>query len=182
MSIIKTAVALTDPRFPHNVGAALRACSCWDIPRLLWSGKRVPHPDEWKDNEELNQYRLPREERMKGYKRVEIQRTDRFKDIILEGYTPVAIEVMENSENLFDFIHPENALYIFGPEDGSLEKSILQHCHRFVHIPTQFCLNLACAVNVVLADRAAKKYRSTGSLLTLQDNRGFGNINMTTNE
>ena len=55
------AVALIDPKYPHNVGAALRACSCWGIRQLWWTGARVtldvPRGE-----------RLPREERMKGYR------------------------------------------------------------------------------------------------------------------
>lgn len=35
------AVVLIDPKFPHNVGGALRACSCWGVRQLWWSGDRV---------------------------------------------------------------------------------------------------------------------------------------------
>lgn len=167
-----TTIALTNPKYPHNVGAAIRACSCWDIETLVWSGKRVPHPDEWWESE-LKDFRIPREERMKGYKDVELIKTDRFKDIIAKGYTPVAIEVMENAENLFDFIHPENPMYIFGPEDGGLDRNILQHCHSFVRIPTQHCLNLGCAINVVLAHRAKQLYDLGTQKLELKEERGF---------
>lgn len=170
---MKVAIALTNPKYRHNVGAAIRACSCWGVPKLIWSGNRVPHQDEWKNDPELSQYRLPREERMRGYYDVERVRTDKFKNIILEGYTPVAVELLENAENLFDFVHPENALYIFGPEDGSLDRSILQHCHRFVKIPTQHCLNLAAAMNVVLSHRSQQIYQQTGNFLTLKEHRGF---------
>jgi len=169
---MKSAIALTNPKYPHNVGNAVRAASCWDAKQLFWSGKRVPHPDEWKEHPELNDFRLPREERMKGYKHVELIRTDRFKEIIAD-YTPVAVELIEDAENLFDFVHPENALYIFGPEDGSIPSTILQHCHRFVKIPTQHCLNLACAINVVMSHRANQMYQLTGELLTLKEERGF---------
>jgi tRNA(Leu) C34 or U34 (ribose-2'-O)-methylase TrmL len=57
-----------------------------------------------------------------------------------------------------DFEHPENALYVFGPEDGSLPKTVRLLCHRFVVIPTHHCLNLAAAVNVVLYDRRLKRH------------------------
>lgn len=169
------AIALTNPKFQHNVGQAIRAASCWRAEKLIWSGKRVPHPDEWLTNPELQEFtRLPREERMKGYKDVKLIKSDKFKDIISEGnYIPVAIEVMEESECLYDFEHPENALYIFGPEDGGLERKVLQHCHRFVTIPTAHCLNLACAINVVMSHRACQIYKKTGNLITLNEERGF---------
>jgi tRNA(Leu) C34 or U34 (ribose-2'-O)-methylase TrmL len=111
---------------------------------------------------------------MKGYKDVELIRTDRFKEIISQyNFTPVAVEVMEEAENLFEFVHPPNPLYIFGPEDGGLNKPILQHCHRFLKIPTVHCLNLACAINVILGHRAQQIYINTGNCLTLKEERGF---------
>ena len=35
------AVALIDPKYPHNVRAALRACACWGVGQLWWTGNRV---------------------------------------------------------------------------------------------------------------------------------------------
>ena len=42
---------------------------------------------------------------------------------------------------------------MFGPEDGYVPQPVRKLCHRFVHIPAHFCLNLAAAVNVALAHR-----------------------------
>ncbi len=63
-------------------------------------------------------------------------------------------------EALHTFEHPENALYVFGPEDGSIPRVLLGHCHRFVVIPTRHCLNLATAVASVLWDWAYKRWLS----------------------
>ena len=145
-------VALIDPKYPHNVGAALRACSCWGVGQLWWTGDRVtldvPRGE-----------RLPREERMKGYRSVQITRDDHVFDCFEPGsVTPVAVELRPQAESLVTFEHPEDALYVFGPEDGSLPKSVRLLCHRFVVIPTHHCLNLAAAVNVVLYDRRLKRH------------------------
>lgn len=99
--------------------------------------------------------RLPREERMKGYRDVELRQFDYFLDQF-EGAVPVAVELRPNAESLVKFEHPEKALYIFGPEDGSIPQSILKECHRFVVIPTRHCVNLAAAVYIVLYDRQVK--------------------------
>jgi tRNA C32,U32 (ribose-2'-O)-methylase TrmJ len=61
--------------------------------------------------------------------------------------------VRKRSEPLTTFVHPDNAVYLFGPEDGSIPKAWLHLCHRFVHIPANHCLNLSTAVAVVLAHR-----------------------------
>jgi tRNA(Leu) C34 or U34 (ribose-2'-O)-methylase TrmL len=57
------AVGLVDPKFPHNVGAAVRAASCYGIGQVWFTGNRVPL-------DASRRYRLPREERMRGYKDV----------------------------------------------------------------------------------------------------------------
>ena len=146
------AVALIDPKYPHNVGAALRACSCWGVGQLWWTGRRVRL-------DAARGERLPREERMKGYRRVEMHIDDRVFDRFPPGsVTPVAVELLPSAELLATFEHPEDALYVFGPEDGGLPKPVRLRCHRFVFIPTHHCLNLAAAVNVVLYDRRLKRH------------------------
>jgi len=136
-------VVLINPKFPHNVGTTIRACSCFAVTSLVWTGSRV----------DVSKYnRLPREERMKGYKSVQFLNAERPLDLF-EDFTPVCVEVFEQSEPLTTFDHPENAVYIFGPEDGRVSQVVRRLCHRFVHIPAHFCLNLSAAVNVVLAHR-----------------------------
>lgn len=94
----------------------------------------------------------------KGYKDVELRQFDTVFDEFPNA-TPVAIEVRENSENLINFEHPENPLYVFGPEDGGLGRVPLMHCHRFVMIPTMHCTNLAAAIYIILYDRMMKRIR-----------------------
>jgi tRNA(Leu) C34 or U34 (ribose-2'-O)-methylase TrmL len=150
---IAPAVALINPKHPRNVGAVVRAASCYQIKQVWFSGHRValePHPG----------YRLPREERMRGYKDVALRNSDRIFDQFTPDVVPVAVELVPGSESLIWFEHPDNALYVFGPEDGSLNRSVLGQCHRFVQIPTQHCTNLGAAVYTVLYDRHAKRVRA----------------------
>lgn len=146
------AVGLVDPKFPHNVGAAVRAAPCYGIGQVWFSGDRVRL-------DASRRYRLPREERMRGYKDVVLRKNDRFLDAFADA-VPVAVELRRNAEPLIEFEHPDNALYVFGPEDGSLNRAVLARCHRFVVIPTRHCTNLAAAVYTVLYDRHAKRVRS----------------------
>ncbi len=104
-------------------------------------------------------HRLPREERMRGYREVEIRQADYFFDAF-DAAVPVAVELRRNAESLIDFEHPERALYVFGPEDGSLDRAVLARCHRFLVIPTRHCTNLSAAVYTVLYDRQAKRVRA----------------------
>ena len=143
-------IVLANPKYPRNVGAAVRAASCFGAQRVLFTGHRVPL-------EPTESYRLPREERMRGYAEVEIANVRNPLDMFARNVIPVAVEFRPNSTPLPLFEHPEHAVYVFGPEDGSLDRSILTLCHHFIVIPTRHCVNLAAAVNLILYDRVAKQ-------------------------
>lgn len=143
------AIALVNPKFPHNVGAVVRAASCFGYRQVVVTGDRVPlTPSQG--------YRLPREERIQEYKQVAIERNDRFFEAFPKGTQFVAVEKRDNYQSLVNFRHPSNAVYVFGPEDGSLKRVENLNCQHFVYIPTAGPLNLAAAVNVVLYDRLVK--------------------------
>jgi tRNA C32,U32 (ribose-2'-O)-methylase TrmJ len=147
------AIIMVNPKYDYNVGGAQRACSCWGIPQLWWTGNRVRF--EATTASKTNKKRLPREERMKGYKDVELFQFDYPFDQF-EGAVPIAIELVPGAESLPTFVHPEKAIYVFGPEDGSIDAMMRQHCHRFVSIPAYHCTNLCMAIGLVLYDRFVK--------------------------
>lgn len=137
------AIALIDPKYPHNVAEAVRAASCFGAKQVWFTGNRVKLEDG---------HRLPREERMKGYASVDIYQHDYVFDQFPNA-TPVAVEITPTSEVITFFEHPENALYIFGPEDGSIPQVVRQHCHKFIVLPTNHCSNLAGAIYMTLFHR-----------------------------
>ena len=135
----KPAVVLIDPKYPHNVAAAIRACSCFGVEQLFWTGHRV----------RLESFtRLPREERMKGYKEVTWKNEQRPFGVLLG--TPVCVEIGKGSTPLPSFVHPQDAIYVFGPEDGGVPGQVRRYCHHFTYISARHCLNLAAALNVIL--------------------------------
>ncbi len=153
------AVVLIDPKYPHNVGGALRACAAFGVSTLRWTGRRVD-VEHGRDRRILKGTgRLPREERMSRYA-VEWEHASVLDVLAETSGTPVAVEICQGAEPLTTFEHPDDAVYVFGPEDGSISKAIRYVCHRFVVIPTAHCLNLAAAVNVVLYDRRVKRQRN----------------------
>jgi tRNA(Leu) C34 or U34 (ribose-2'-O)-methylase TrmL len=140
------ALVLTDPRYPHNVGAAVRAASCFGVEQVWVTGRRVA-------DQVWNAKRLPREERMKGFSDVRMVLEDRPFDHFPKDAVPVAVDLIPGAENLLTFEDPENAVYVFGPEDGSVPKPFQARCHRRVFIPTKHCTNLGAAVYLILYDR-----------------------------
>lgn len=143
-------VLLVDPKYDFNVGGVRRACALFEANGLLWTGNRVSEAG-----------RLPREERSPVYANNKWARVtdDTALNTLRQQDTPVAVERRKNAEPLNTFIHPERAIYVFGPEDGTLGGRWLSLCHRFVVIPSaiQAPLNLAAAVNVILYDRYVKE-------------------------
>lgn len=147
------AIALVNPKFARNVGAAIRVAACFGIKQVWYSGDRMNLDPTGKE-------RLPREERMKGYANVELIQHDFFFDQFPKEIVPVAVELKPGSEQLHDFEHPDQALYVFGPEDGSLQRDELVRCYRRVVIPTRHCLNLVTAVSILMYDRMVKRHNS----------------------
>lgn len=146
-------IVLCNPKFPHNVGAAIRAASCFGVEEVWVTGTRCA-------DEVRTMARIPREERMRNYEEVLLVLDDYPATGLPEGATPVAIELLPGAENLTAFEHPANPVYLFGPEDGSVPPSLRQHCHRRVFIPTRHCVNLSAAVYLVLYDRLVKRIQS----------------------
>ncbi len=147
---VTPAVCLVNPKNARNVAGVMRNCSSLGVSQLFWSGERVRQSLEGAS-------RLPREERMKAYDDVDLFEFDRFLDCFDEGAVPVAVDRFDGAEQLQDFVHPERAVYVFGPEDGSIPPGYLGLCHRQVIIPSFECFNLAVATGIVLADRFMKR-------------------------
>jgi tRNA(Leu) C34 or U34 (ribose-2'-O)-methylase TrmL len=148
-------VVLQRVKYSHNLAAAIRAAACFGADNVLYTGERFA----FKDGE-----RLPREERMKGYSSVRFEATERPFDWVRERMVrpgrefravTVCVELTPSATALSDFIHPATATtYVFGPEDGHVSQAFRGLCGLHVYIPAKHCLNLAAAVNVVLAHRA----------------------------
>lgn len=143
-------VALIRPKYVQNLASTKRAAACLGARKVWYTGHRIPM-DPTED-------RIPRELRMKAYAHVEVENEDRVFDRCA-GLTPVAVELLPGSQPLFEFEHPKNALYVFGPEDGDIPPVVRRHCHHFVYVPMGegLCMNLAATVNIVLYDRLQKE-------------------------
>lgn len=135
-------IGLYMPKNDLNVGGAVRAANCYNASLVAVQGRRY-----WPMSTDT----------AKAYKHLPVLHNlvDLF-EIIPYACQPVAVDLVDDAESLVDFHHPESAFYIFGPEDGTLGKNVLDRCARRVMIPMNFCSNLAATVNVVLYDRMAK--------------------------
>lgn len=140
-------VALVGTKTPSNVGGAMRACGCYAADFMVLAGVRVRSLSSISSDTQKAWRHIPL-----------IQVVDPF-DALPYGAQAVAIEIVPGARSLPEFQHPERAMYIFGPEDGSIPPEILKKCSHVVSVPTRYCMNLAATVNVVLYDREAKSCR-----------------------
>jgi tRNA(Leu) C34 or U34 (ribose-2'-O)-methylase TrmL len=137
-------VGLDNPKTPINVGHVLRAVGCFDVAMLAVSGQR---------------YKRSSPDTQKTYRHTPLLEVDDLKTIIPYDCVPVAVDLVEGARSLVDYTHPERAIYIFGAEDAILGERVLSYCRDKIYIPSNFCLNLAMATNIVLYDRIAKQMR-----------------------
>lgn len=135
------AVALWHPKAKTNYGTALRSCVVFGVAQIQIVGPR---------------FQRQASDTVHSWAKVPTLVTLELQ--IPYDCIPVAVEVDQSATVLPDFAHPERALYVFGPEDGSLPAAVVARCPRKVVIPGAYCLNLAAAVSVVLYDRVAKQH------------------------
>ncbi|MGV8844709.1 MAG: RNA methyltransferase [Pseudomonas sp.] len=137
-------IGLFNPKSPENVGAVMRAAGCYGVNSVFYTGTRYARAQDFVTDTK------------KVHQDIPLIGIDDLQKIIPLGCTPVAVELVDDARALPDYTHPDRAIYIFGPEDGSLSKEVLAWCEEVVYIPTHGCMNLAATVNVVLYDRLAK--------------------------
>jgi tRNA(Leu) C34 or U34 (ribose-2'-O)-methylase TrmL len=136
-----SAIGLWNAKDPINVGSALRAAHAFGVCLFVVSGVR---------------YRRAATDTPAASRHLPLVHADDPLDVLPLDCIPVAVEVVDGARDLPAYTHPERAFYVFGPEDGSLPKRVLDRCRDVVRIPSG-CLNLAATVNVVLYDRMAKR-------------------------
>jgi len=138
-------IGLHSPKTPANVGSALRAAGCFEAAGVFYTGRRINQLSKLMTDPQKTHRNIPL-----------IQVPDIF-DVIPSNCTPIAVDLTKDANNIVDFSHPKQAFYIFGPEDGTLDKSITSRCKETIYIPSKLCLNLAACVNVILYDRMMKQ-------------------------
>jgi tRNA(Leu) C34 or U34 (ribose-2'-O)-methylase TrmL len=150
MSLPFAYIGLVNPKSPENVGMIMRAAGCYEASKVFYTGKRFDRARQFFTDTKNIHEKIP------------LQCAENLLTTVPEGAKIVAVELVEGATPLVHFQHPEQAYYIFGPEDGSLTQAILDACDHVVYIPTIGCMNLAATVNVVLYDRLAK---SVGTII-----------------
>lgn len=163
MSDTKIIIALSNPKSPTNVGAVMRAAGCFCVDSVLYTGERYDRAVKLNTDTKKISATVP----LTGVKNLLDHRID--------GLKVVCVDLIEGALPLPIFDHPEKALYIFGPEDGTIDQSVIDQADAVVYIPTIGCMNLAATVNVVLYDRLAKSTTHATDNLLIRQSRDTNN-------
>jgi len=138
----------------------LRAAGNYSVNSVFYTGTRYPRAAR------LNPCTVDMSRKVS--KDIAISGVEHLIDDTPDDLDIVCIEFAENAIALPAYRHPHDALYIFGPEDGTISQNIIDRADAVVYVPTVGCMNLAATVNVVLYDRLAK---SANKFTSLEGNR-----------
>lgn len=137
-------IGLINPKSPTNVGSVMRAAGCFRADKVFYTGKRYA---------QAMRFQTDTKNRIKS---IPLKSVNNLLDTVSAETKIVCVELVEKAIPLHEFSHPDNAIYIFGPEDGSIAQEIINESDSVIYIPTIGCMNLAATVNVVLYDRLIK--------------------------
>lgn len=156
-------IALSNPKSPSNVGAVMRAAGCYGASAIYYTGERFERAAKFhQDTNNISS-------------KIELTRVVSFAVEKTPEQKLVCIELVEGATPLPEFEHPEHALYVFGPEDGSIDQAVVDLADEVVYIPTIGCMNLAATVNVLLYDRMAKQHRVGDQTDLIRNSRDVNN-------
>ncbi len=145
-------IGLVNPKTPTNVGGIMRASLCYGVDAVFYTGKRYEYASRGPQ-----QYNA---DTQNAAERIPLTGVTSLLDAIPAGTKLVCVDLVVGATALPDFVHPENAFYVFGPEDGTIGQDIIDRADAVVYVPTVGCMNLAASVNVLLYDRLAKAHRN----------------------
>ena len=137
-------IGLINPKSPTNVGAVMRAAGCYQANNVFYTGQRYANAAKFNTDTQNIKEKIP------------LTAVDSIDESLINGVKVVCVDLVEGATPLPLFEHPEQALYIFGPEDGTIPQCIIDKADAVVYVPTVGCMNLAASVNVLLYDRLVK--------------------------
>lgn len=156
-------IGLFNPKSPENVGSVMRAAGCYQASAVRYTGVRFSRAVKYQTDTKDILSKIP------------LTHVTNLLDDLPEGTRIVCVEFAEGASLLPQYEHPEHAIYLFGPEDGSLPQSLIDAADHVVFVPTVGCMNLAASVNVVLYDRLCKSTQVIDSDEAIKRSRDTNN-------
>ncbi|MGF1681376.1 RNA methyltransferase [Photobacterium minamisatsumaniensis] len=144
MKNTRVSIGLSNPKSPTNVGAVMRAAGCYRVDSVSYTGERYDRAVKFQTDTKSMSRKIP------------LTGVQSLLDNLPEETKIVCVELAEGAIPLPAFKHPDDVIYVFGPEDGTIAQDVVDRADAVVYVPTVGCMNLAATVNVLLYDRLAK--------------------------
>jgi len=106
-----------------------------------------------------NRYKKQASDTMQSWRHIPLYHYDTFGQFYNQmpyDCQLIGIELDDKSIPVKYFTHPERCIYLLGAEDNGLTKEALNKCHKIIHLPGEYCLNVSVAGSIVLFDRIQK--------------------------
>ncbi len=155
-------IGLCDPKSPTNVGSVMRAVGCYGADEVIYTGRRFDRAAKYRTDTQNVKSKAP------------LRKVADFARYRSAELSLICVEFVEGATPLPSFEHPSRAVYVFGPEDGSIDQRLIDQAQHVIYVPTRGCMNLAASVNVVLYDRLSKSAQEYDDASIL-DNRDVNN-------
>ncbi|WP_299574236.1 RNA methyltransferase [uncultured Shewanella sp.] len=164
----RAAIGLVNPKTPVNVGGIMRAAGCYQAKSVLYTGNRY----ELAARSGEAQYDV---DTKNAARTIPLTRVESLLEQAPEGAKIICVDLVVGATPLPLFEHPQNAFYIFGPEDGTIPQQIIDAADDVVYVPTVGCMNLAASVNVLLYDRLSKSAQVAADDELIRESRDNNN-------
>jgi tRNA(Leu) C34 or U34 (ribose-2'-O)-methylase TrmL len=163
MSDNKVIIGLTNPKSVTNVGAVIRASGCYNADEIRYTGSRYDHAAKHQTDTK------------NAASTILLHKQESLLDNLDDDVAVVCVELVVGATPLPAFVHPDKAMYIFGPEDSTIRQAVIDRADAVVYIPTTGCMNMAATVNVLLYDRLAKNQQTVVGDDLIRQNRDRNN-------
>ncbi len=160
-------IGLMNPKSPENVASVMRAAANFRVDSVFYTGKRYSRAVKLNPGAPDISRKLSQS--------IPLSEVSSLIDETAEKLNIVCVEFAENAIALPVYQHPHNAMYIFGPEDGSINQQVIDRADAVIYVPTIGCMNLAATVNVVLYDRLSKSPQCVESNALIRQSRDINN-------
>ncbi len=161
-------IGLVNPKSPTNVGGIMRAAGCYRVDAVFFTGKRYLLAAS-NGNAQYNT------DTKGASEQIPLTAVESLVDGCPDDVKIVCVDLVEGAIPLPEFEHPEKAIYVFGPEDGTISQQVINKAHAVVYVPTVGCMNLAASVNVLLYDRLAKSTQTIANDKLIRESRDNNN-------
>jgi tRNA(Leu) C34 or U34 (ribose-2'-O)-methylase TrmL len=163
-------IGLTNPKSPTNVGGVMRAAGCYSVDQVVYTGHRYTLAAKFIGSKNNTDTQKSRDQipllAIDDFLLLKQPSIEQQLEKLPESTKIICVDLVEGATPLPLFQHPDQALYIFGPEDGTISQTVIDQADDVVYVPTVGCMNLAASVNVLLYDRLAKSLVKQNKLET----------------